>query len=90
MPKGIKSPQSPIQKRVQEICQALLIVPAPPLIASIEENLVGQINEEMVLKAHKTYLQTRKGPQKSETNPPAPKKTSVPPEMGNNPFPEEE
>lgn len=73
MPKGVKTTQSPIQRRIREICEVLLYVPAPPLVALVEEKLVNQISEDMVKKAHNELMDSRKSnktpPTSSAPNP---------------------
>lgn len=74
MPK-IKSTPSPIQKKIQEICEVLFYIPAPPLVALIEEKLVNQINEDMVKKAHNELLSSRKQFKSPSTSTDAPAQT---------------
>lgn len=64
-----KSQESPIRKRVKEICDGLLYVPAPELVNLVEENLISQIDPEMVIKAHNQIIESRK-PQLQKDTPP--------------------
>jgi len=78
MPKGIKATavESPIKKRVKEICYKLLYVPAPEIINLVEENLMNQINTDMVVKAHNQVLQENNALEKPVTKKMSP--TSLP------------
>lgn len=60
MPPKIKKSASPIERKVHEICNELLLVAAPELITLVEEKLIEEINQEMVEKAHAKILQDRR------------------------------
>lgn len=77
MPKA-KTPavESPIKKRVKEICAKLLYVPDPAIINLVEENLMNQINQDMVVKAHDQVLQAKNASEKAPAKKPSP--TSLP------------
>ena len=64
MPKGVKSTDKPLQKRIQELCNELLIVPAPKLVDAIQEMLLVHLTAETVIKAHKLCIQTPDGAKK--------------------------
>jgi hypothetical protein len=57
MPKGMKNSESPIQKKIREICAEFFLVPAPKLIETIEEALLANLNAELVMKAHRQIIQ---------------------------------
>lgn len=59
MPKITKAPESPIRKRVQELCNQYLLVSDPELVNIVEENLIEQISKEIIFAAHTKVLASR-------------------------------